>query len=41
MHRLFWPVAAAAAFLPAALRAQAPAGLEEIVVTAAFRDTNI
>src|SRR5262245_16347446 len=41
MYRSFWPVAAAAAFLPASLHAQPSAGLEEIVVTAAFRDTNI
>ncbi|HVY66558.1 MAG TPA: TonB-dependent receptor [Gammaproteobacteria bacterium] len=41
MQRLFLPVAAVAAVLPAALRAQPPEGLEEIVVTAAFRDTNI
>ena len=41
MQRLLWPVAAAVAVLPAALHAQPPAGLEEIVVTAAFRSTNI
>jgi outer membrane receptor protein involved in Fe transport len=41
MQRFLWPIAAAAAVLPTALRAQPPAGLEEIVVTAAFRSTNI
>src|SRR5512143_326725 len=41
MQRFLWPVAAAAAVLPAVLHAQPPAGLEEIVVTAAFRSTNI
>src|SRR5690242_11711696 len=41
MQRFLWPVATAVAFLPATLRAQPPGGLEEIVVTAAFRSTNI
>ena len=40
MQRLLWPAAAVAAVLPAALCAQPP-GLEEIIVTAAFRETNI
>jgi len=42
MLRLLWPLVVIAAVVPAALPAQQPlAGLEEIVVTAAFRETSI
>ena len=41
MWRSCLSVAAAAAFVPPALRAQPSGGLEEIVVTAAFRDINL
>jgi iron complex outermembrane recepter protein len=40
VRHLLLPLAVAAALSPAALRAQ-PSGLEEIVVTAAFRDTQL